>query len=1069
MLITFERIFSQCTFTPLLNNDYNLPGYSRASASSIARDTAGRIFVASVDIDNFACPVVHMYDGVKWKKLGKIYATTNIQILKIAVDDGGTPYVAIRDGNNGLKLSVLKYSAGVWNYVGVGGISVGPVWSLDIKIDSNGFPIVAYEEQGGPGSVKRFNGTSWNYIGTQYVSANYMTYISLALDSADVPYVGYSDGTGWPGLNATVKKFDGTNWVLVGPQQFSASQANYVDIEFDKNNNLYIAYSDNFYSGSITVKKFNSTSWINVGPPGFTANVANYISLAIDTNGTPYVASELYYNAFNPAYFRANVVKYNGVAWINVGPSWIVSEKDAFYTTMYIDKNNLPVIGYIDQNRHNKVAVKKFNGSTWDFIGDKGFSIGVTKNNSHNIAIDKNGITYACFSDSLNSYKASVMKYFGGTWTYVGNPGFTSGTVDHLCLKFDTLNDPYLSFTDGSSGSKQSVMKFNGVTWNYLGSPGFSPSQSAGNYLTFYNNTPYIVSTGTSPNYRIIYKYNGSSWVSYPASSYSFGGNLDVKIEFDTTGALYLLSRNSSQLDVGKYNGVNWQSLTSTGIANGTYADMYVEKSGIPYVIYSSNTSPFKVSVKKYTSPGWAFVGNPNISAGEGLYNRIIDMSGTKYIAYTDKMYGYKINFLKFNGINWVPAVTDSVISAGTAYFSRLATDNSGSIHLLYKSTESYAKRIDFINNLNINSTPAACSGQTMALTASGASSYTWNTAATSSSIIITPTGTTTYYVNSYDPNNCVVTAIKTVTVLPLPSINVSGAGNLCIGNSTTLTATGANTYTWLPSTISNSMVVSPTVSMVYTVAATSTLGCVNTKTASPAILQLPVVNAIISNSTICQNTSFSLTATGATYYYLNGNSMVGNTSIQFPGSTSNYTLLGVDGYNCANTSIFTVTVNPLPFMTLTPSSWALCAGQSVTLQATGANTYSWNSVPGGSVYIDSPSSNTTYILHGTNQFGCVNSTSASIVVSICTLNNVNNNNKEAFSLYPNPSSGYYYIESSVELNKMVISNSIGQIIKIIDATNSKQIDIRNEPNGIYFIKIVFDSGIEKTIRLIKD
>lgn len=1068
LLFVAAKIFAQCNFIPLLNNDFNLPGYSKATSSSVVKDTAGRYFVASIDLDNFSCPVVHMYNGTTWKKLGSIFNTGGCQNVKIAVDAAGTPYVAFRDGNNGSKLTVLKYTAGIWSYVGGSpGISVGAVWSLDIKVDSNGFPIVAYEEQSSQASVKKFDGTSWNYIGTQYISPAYATYVSLALNSADVPYVAYSDGIGWPSLNATVKRFDGANWVLVGPQQFSASQADYIDLEFDKNNNLFIAYSDHFYSAAITVKKFNSTNWVNVGPAGFTGSQSKFITLDFDTLGVPYIAFQLYTPSAS-SLFKANVVKYNGSLWVNVGPSsGVISEKNADYTSILIDENNLPLVAYIDENRHSKVAVKKFNNTTWDFIGDKGFSVGVTKNKSHSIAVDKNGVTYACFSDSLNGYKGSVMKYFNGAWSYVGLPGFTAGTVDHMCLKFDTLNTPFISFTDGAYALKQSVMKFNGTAWNYVGSPGFSPFQSGGNYLTFYNNTPYIVSTGTVTNYLNIYTHNGSAWVTYPSVSYIGGGNFDVKIQFDTTGAMYLLSRNSSNMDVGKFNGISWQNLTFPGLGSGSNIDFCVEKGGTPYVIYTDINSPYKTFVKKYTTNGWVLAGSGPVSLAMGVQNSIIDVNGIKYIAYTDKGYQNKINLLKFNGINWSAALADSSVSAGAAYFSKLTTDNAGNIYLLHKSTESYAKKINFINTLSIASTPAACSGQTMVLTASGASSYTWNTTATTSSIVITPTATTNYYVNSVDANNCIVTAIKTVTVLPLPVVNVSGAGNLCIGNSTTLTATGANTYTWLPSTISNSMVVSPTVSTVYTVVATSTIGCQNTKTVSPVILQLPLVNAAISNTAICQNTSFTLTGSGAIFYYLNSNSLIGNTSIQFPNSTSTYTLLGVDGFNCANTHTFTVLVSPLPSLTISPSSSIICAGQSVTLQASGAATYTWNSVPGGSVYIDTPTSNTNYFLQGTNPFGCSNSTSLFITVSVCT-SLESNSDKTEFILYPNPSSGIYDVKSSVEFNKIIIFNAIGQIIKVLYPDGNKQIDMTSEPGGIYIAKLFYSTGAEKTIRLIK-
>lgn len=83
------------------------------------------------------------------------------------------------------------------------------------------------------------------------------------------------------------------------------------------------------------------------------------------------------------------------------------------------------------------------------------------------------------------------------------------------------------------------------------------------------------------------------------------------------------------------------------------------------------------------------------------------------------------------------------------------------------------------------------------------------------------------------------------------------------------------------------------------------------------------------------------------------------------------------------------VTVNPLPTIAATSSASAICAGDSVTLTATGGDTYVWT--PGNSTanpLMTSPSSTTTYTVTGTNtSTGCVST--ANVTVTVNALPNV--------------------------------------------------------------------------------
>ena len=107
--------------------------------------------------------------------------------------------------------------------------------------------------------------------------------------------------------------------------------------------------------------------------------------------------------------------------------------------------------------------------------------------------------------------------------------------------------------------------------------------------------------------------------------------------------------------------------------------------------------------------------------------------------------------------------------------------------------------------------------------------SYTWdNGAGTGQNPIVSPTVTTTYNVTATDLCGYNAEANVTVTVFPDPNIIITAnPEGVCEGQSTTLTASGANTYMWTNlSSTTNPITIYPEITTTYHVIGTDNNGC---------------------------------------------------------------------------------------------------------------------------------------------------------------------------------------------------------------------------------------------------
>jgi gliding motility-associated-like protein len=279
-----------------------------------------------------------------------------------------------------------------------------------------------------------------------------------------------------------------------------------------------------------------------------------------------------------------------------------------------------------------------------------------------------------------------------------------------------------------------------------------------------------------------------------------------------------------------------------------------------------------------------------------------------------------------------------------------------------------------------VPSTTTICSSGSASLTASGATSYTWSPAtglsATSGSMVTAnPANTTTYTVIGLNAS-CSGTQTTVVTVKPVstPTITSNGSTTFCQGGSVILTSSTATSYSW--STGASTQSITVTASGNYSVTISDGTGCSATSAnSSVTVNPLPVITIAPPSTSICTNTSVSLTASGAlTYSWAPAAGLSATTGSMVtanPVNTSTYTVSGSNGI-CTGMQTVVITVTPAPNISIVPSSTNICPGGSTNLTATGGTSYTWSpatglSVTSGSMVIANPANTTTYTVIGSN------------------------------------------------------------------------------------------------------
>lgn len=450
------------------------------------------------------------------------------------------------------------------------------------------------------------------------------------------------------------------------------------------------------------------------------------------------------------------------------------------------------------------------------------------------------GITY---SSALNNviftgyYNSSTLAF--GTTTLTNASTNYDVFVAKLLPNF-TFATPAGAFTTGGANSSDYGYSVRTDATNIYVGGSFAPTTGSastiGAAVTSYGSQDVFIAKYSNANIFQWVRTGGSA-----SSSADYFTGMDI----DASSNCYI---------VGAYYGLP-MVLGTTTLTNSGITDAFIAK---------YNSSGTLQWANKLSGSGSDFNNDVTVDANNdayvtGYYSSTVATTGTLTLSNpTSTTFIQNVYVIKYNGTSGIPlwAATSTGTSQGTSY--GITNDAIGNIYftgsynvqasMAFGTTtltslgqnDGFLTRIH-CSNPTITGTSNVCTGSSVTLTATGATSYTWSNGATTSSIVITPSANTSFTIignsgacTSPNSNPFVITLLPaSVNAGPDFSLNCNTTGVM----NPTCNPSNPSAVQWSPATgLSSSTILSPTVtspnnSVAYVLTCSLTNGCVATDT----------------------------------------------------------------------------------------------------------------------------------------------------------------------------------------------------------------------------------------------
>ncbi|MCU0327610.1 MAG: zinc-dependent metalloprotease [Chitinophagales bacterium] len=452
-----------------------------------------------------------------------------------------------------------------------------------------------------------------------------------------------------------------------------------------------------------------------------------------------------------------------------------------------------------------------------------------------------------------------------------------------------------------------------------------------------------------------------------------------------------------------------------------------------------------------------------------------------------------KVTESKLSSKNWSPTTNFQAVNDSTFYFFPVQNTqyilSSLDTNICPRVRDTLSIQVSQKPRVRVNGINTICIGDSTVLTAQGASSYTWSPtnrifSVVNNRVVAIPDTSTTFKVIG-NIGNCVDSTFFNITVGQNNNkVKILGKAFGCQNERIVLRVDKSGTNLWSPSNLlfplvgDSSRVTLFSSSKVFV--ENNELGCISRDTFSIQMIPGPDIEINQDKNAICEGDTVNLSAnTSAISFTWSPSYNIVSSGINsvrvFPQISTTYQLIARSAQGCVSSKTAFVEVYPKPKILTTPSSITLNTRQTISISASGANTYEWspslyvqNSITSNPLLIN-PDSSIRYRVIGRSSQGCIDTSYVSITVKRNSLGIDENSNQISF--YPNPMSDkltckFDHIAVQRNLDFFDIS---GKLILAINATEMENyIDVSLLSKGVYFVKVYEDQALIHEIELLK-
>lgn len=327
-----------------------------------------------------------------------------------------------------------------------------------------------------------------------------------------------------------------------------------------------------------------------------------------------------------------------------------------------------------------------------------------------------------------------------------------------------------------------------------------------------------------------------------------------------------------------------------------------------------------------------------------------------------------------FTSYLWSPGgettAAKTVTAAGT--YTVTVTDGSGCSS---SATVTVTNAVTTPPVITASGPTALCPGDSVTLSSNMPTGNIWSNGATTQSITVGTAGT--YSVTYNDGSGCgtLTSNSISVTINPVPTANITGNTQLCLGNQNQLDAgAGFSSYYWSTGETTQTIMIST--AGVYWVRVTNSSGCSDTASVTATYVTL-ADPTITGNLSFCPGSSTTLDAGAGYSSYLWSTGATTQTISVSTAGTFQVTVSNAGGCTASSSVVTTPFDAPVPVISGTAG---FCTGGSTTLSVAGVyNSYLWST--GSTASSISVNTAGNYSVTVTDANGCTGTASVTVVV----------------------------------------------------------------------------------------